>query len=350
MKAVILAGGEGTRLRPVTDKKAKPFVLIDNKPCIEHVIEALVRDGFNDILVTMYYRPGDIIRHLGSGNAWDANIAYSIERTPLGTFGGVKKNEGFLNETFVVASGDVLADVNFLEIYDYHKKNKAIATIALTTVDNPTEYGIVGLREDGRIERFCEKPAPEEVFSNLINAGIYVIEPEVFELFPLNKKMDFSRTLFPALLKANLPLFGKELSGLWIDIGRPSDLIQSHLSVFSRRLETDIHVSSDELEGAELHGKCYIGENVRTGTGVQIEDAYVYDDCLFGNGVKIVNSVLSRETLVDNNAIIKNSFICDSCRIGKGVHIDDSVLGENITVSDGKTIRGQKLDSDQHVK
>jgi len=150
----------------------------------------------------MYYRPGDIIRHLGSGTAWDANIAYSIERKPLGTFGGVKKNEGFLNETFVVASGDVLADVNFLEIYEYHKKKKAIATIALTTTDNPTEYGIVGLHKDGRIERFLEKPAPEEVFSNLINAGIYVMEPEVFELFPSNSKMDFSRTLFPALLEA----------------------------------------------------------------------------------------------------------------------------------------------------
>ena len=309
MKAVILAGGEGTRLRPVTEKKAKPFVLIDDKPCIEHVIEALVRDGFNDILVTMYYRPGDIIRHLGSGNAWEANIAYSIERTPLGTFGGVKKNEGFLNETFVVASGDVLADVNFLEIYEFHKEKKAIATIALTTVENPTEYGIVGLHKDGRIERFCEKPAPEEVFSNLINAGIYVIEPEVFELFKLNEKMDFSRTLFPELLKRELPLFGTELSGLWIDIGRPSDLIESHLRVFTRRLETDIHVSSEVQEGVALLGRCYIGEGVQTGENVHVEDAYLYDDCILGNGVKIKNSVLSRQTLVDHNTTIKNSFI-----------------------------------------
>ena len=349
MKAVILAGGEGTRLRPVTENKAKPFVLIDGKPCIEHVIEALVRDGFNDILVTMYYRPGDLIRHLGSGSTWDANIAYSIERTPLGTFGGVKKNEGFLNETFVVASGDVLADVNFREIYDYHKMNKAIATIALTTTDNPTEYGIVGLRKDGRIERFLEKPAPEEVFSNLINAGIYVMEPEVFELFPLNRKMDFSRTLFPALLEGGRPLFGKELSGLWIDIGRPADLIAAHLRVFSRLLETDIHVASGVVEGVELLGKCYLGEDVRTGGGVYIEDAYVYEGCTLDDGMKVVNSVVSRQTHVGANSVIKNSFICDSCRIGKGVVMEDSVLGENVTVSDGKKISGQTFNSNQTV-
>ena len=343
MKAVILAGGEGTRLRPVTENRAKPFVMIDGKPCIEHVIGALVRDGFNDLLMTMYYKPLDIIKHLGSGINWGANITYSIEDTPLGTFGGVRKNAGFLRETFVVASGDVLADVDFKEIYDYHKEKNAIATIALTTADNPTEYGIVGLNESGRIERFKEKPRKEEVFSNLINAGIYVLEPDVFRYFPLNTNVDFSKDLFPVLLKAHKPLYGKRVSGLWIDIGRPSDLINAHLQVFTKRLGSNIRVSSSCMEGVRMEGRCFIGDDVVIGKNVYLEDAYVSDGCRIGEGVKIVDTVVSPDTIVGRGTDITASFICQDCKIGREVFLKNAVLGENVTVTDGKKIVDEKV-------
>ena len=343
MKAVILAGGEGSRLRPITEKVAKPFVTIDGKHCIEHVIEALVRDGFQDILMTMYYKPMDIIGHFGSGLKWGANITYSIEDTPLGTFGGVIKNRGFLKETFVVASGDVLADVDFRDLYDHHKSKKAIATMALTTADNPTEYGIVGLNGEGLIERFKEKPPIEEVFSNLINAGIYILEPDVFDYFPPNTNVDFSKNLFPALLDAGEPLYGREVSGLWIDIGRPRDLIAAHLEVFRRRTGSDISVSSSSMKGVKFHGRCFIGNNVNISSGVHLENVYLYDGCNIGEGTKIMDSVLYHGSSVGRVSEIRNSVITRQCRIGNNVSMDDVVLGENVEITDRKKISGEKF-------
>jgi len=349
MKAVILAGGEGTRLRPITENVAKPFVRIDGKPCIDHVIEALVRDGFTDILMTMYYKPEDMIDHLGSGMKFGANIVYSIEDTPLGTFGGVGKNSSFLNDTVVVASGDVLADVDFIEIYNYHKKVNAIATIALTTTDNPTEYGIVGLDSNGRINRFKEKPPLEEVFSDQINAGIYVLEPQVFDLFPKNQKADFAKTIFPTLLKMNKPLYGKRLSGLWIDIGRPSDLVTAHLMTFSKRFRSKIRVTSGNMEKVNIRGRCYVGRGVHLGHGVYLENAYIYDVCSIGEGVKIVNSVISSETRIGDDTVIEDSFVCDSCNIGEEVLLDNTVLGRNVTVENGRDLSNRKVDGNTTV-
>ncbi len=347
MKAVIMAGGEGTRLRPITENMAKPFVLIDGKPCIDHVISALARDGFSDILVTMYHKPRDIIEHLGSGERLGANITYSIEDTPLGTFGGVRKNAAFLEETFIVASGDVLADVDFRAIYDAHVERDAIATMALTTVENPTEYGIVGLDARGRIERFAEKPPKEEVFSNLINAGIYVLEPEVFGLYPPNRKVDFSRDLFPKLLDMGRSIYGRELSGLWIDIGRPADLIGAHLSMFVRRLGTSIHVSSGLMEGVRMDGRCYLGKGTGIGREVVLEDAYIYEGCTISSGVRVSDSVLSRHVAVGRDSRITGSFVCDSVRIGKGVVLKNTVLGSGVSVGDGEELVDARIPSGQ---
>lgn len=349
MKAVIMAGGEGTRLRPITENRAKPFVTIDGKPCIDHVIEALVKSGFRDILITMFTRPDDMIAHLGSGARLGANITYSIEDTPLGTFGGVRKNAAFLGETFVVASGDVLADVDFHDLYVHHRNKGAMASMALTSVEDPTEYGIVGLDADGRIERFKEKPRREEAFSNLINAGIYVLEPGVFDLYPPNTKVDFSRELFPRMLEGGMPIYGRELSGLWIDIGRPADLIRAHLSMFTRRRGTSIHVSAGSLKGVKMNGRCYLGDGVIAGRGVVLEDVYIYEGCSLASNVNIIDSVLSARVRVGAEARFSGSFLCENATTGKNVTLINTVLGKGASVSDGTRLENEKVPSGEAI-
>lgn len=343
MKAVILAGGKGTRLHPITDNIAKPFLKVAGKSSMEYLVDGLARDGFGDILMTMYYKPQTLISYFGSGFKWRVNMVYSIEDTPLGTFGGVKKNRGLLDETFIVANGDVLIDIDFKAIFDFHKQKKAVATIALTPVDNPTEFGIVGTDPDGRITRFKEKPAPEEVFSNLINAGVYVLEPEVFDLFPGTGPVDFSRDLFPRLLELGLPLYGKTLSGFWRDIGRPSDLIFGNINMFPRNRGTNIYVSSGVLEGVKLRGKCYLGERVEVGTGVELNDVYIYEDCNVGRNTIINNAVICPGVHLGENAFINDSYLCPGVSVGDDVTIKKSVIGEGVKVSSGEMIIGKRI-------
>lgn len=345
MKAAILAGGKGTRLRPITEKIAKPFVKIAGKPCIEYIIDALVRDGFDDILMTMYYKPGDLIDHFGSGIPWDSNIIYSVEDKPLGTFGGVRKCAGFLDDdTFVVANGDVLADVDIGELYDFHKKRGAAATIALTEVDDPTQFGIVGIDGTGRIERFKEKPSEEEAFSNLINAGIYLLEPKVFNYYPRNRKVDFACDLFPELLRSGEKLYGKKISGFWLDIGRPSDLIQAHLGMFSRKRGDCVLVRSGSLKGVNINGRCFLDDRVCIGRDVTLRDVYIYDGVDIGDGVKIRNSVISSGTRVGDGSTVADSYVCEDARIANDVRLENCVLGEGAEVPPGKVLRDEKIE------
>ena len=309
MIGVILAGGKGTRLRPITETLPKPFVKVDGKPALEYLVDALVRDGFNDILMTMYYKPEDIIEHFGSGLKWKSNMIYSFEDTPLGTFGGVIKNKGILNETFIVSNGDVLIDIDFKELYDFHKRKGAVATIALTPVEDPTQFGIVGMDENGRIERFLEKPSKEEAFSNLINAGVYILEPEVLELFPFGTNVDFAKDLFPKLLEMGKPIYGKRLTGFWLDIGRPADLIYGNINMFPRNKGTNLYISSGVLDNVKVRGNCFIGENVKLGRGVVMENVYVYDGCRIGDNVKLKNVVIAPNSAIGEGSRLSNSYI-----------------------------------------
>ena len=201
MKAVIMAGGEGTRLRPLTRRAPKPLMPVGRRRCIDYSLASLARAGVSEIIVTTSYKADRIVDALEGSDVPGISMLFSFERQPMGTAGGVRKISPYLDGTFIVLSADVLADVDLGALVDFHKRKGADATMALTTVENPTEYGIVGLDADDRIERFLEKPAPDEVFSNLINAGIYVLEPHVMEHVPEGTKADFSRNLFPGLLE-----------------------------------------------------------------------------------------------------------------------------------------------------
>ena len=206
MKAVVMAGGEGTRLRPLTSNQPKPMVPIVGKPCMEHILELVRKHGIDDAIVTLAFMPQAIKSYFGTGDALGMNIQYSVEETPAGTAGSVRLASDELDETFIVISGDAVCDVDLSALIDFHRTQGASVTIGLKRVDNPLEFGIVVTDADGRIERFLEKPGWGQVFSDTINTGIYVIEPEVLRHIPTDRPFDFSKELFPLLLEMGRPL------------------------------------------------------------------------------------------------------------------------------------------------
>src|SRR6185503_7850936 len=201
MKAVVMAGGEGTRLRPLTSNQPKPMVPIVGKPCMEHILELLREHGMTDVVVTVAFLPQAIRSYFGTGDTLGMQIGYSVEESPLGTAGSVRLAADQLNETFLVISGDALCDIDLTALIQFHKEKGAAVTIGLKSVDNPLEFGIVVTDEDGRVERFLEKPSWSQVFSDTINTGIYVLEPEVLRHVPTDGPYDFSKELFPLLLE-----------------------------------------------------------------------------------------------------------------------------------------------------
>ncbi|MDG2113148.1 MAG: nucleotidyltransferase family protein, partial [Actinomycetota bacterium] len=197
MKAVIMAGGEGSRLRPLTSNQPKPLLPIANRPMMEHVIDLLRTHGITDIVVTLAFMPDAIRQHFGNGSDYGVNIEYVVEREPLGTAGSVRNAAHLLDDTFLVISGDVLTDIDLSEIVRFHEEKQAMVTIGLTPVSNPLEFGIVITRADGTIERFLEKPSWGQVFSDTVNTGIFVVDPSVLDEVPEGQQVDFSGEVFP---------------------------------------------------------------------------------------------------------------------------------------------------------
>ncbi len=304
MKAVIMAGGLGTRLRPLTNIMPKHVLPVLGKPMIEYVIKSMASAGFEEIILTTGHIYDKIVETVGDATQYGAKAIYSIESKPLGTAGSVKRVEAFLDDTFIVGSGDVLADVNIKELYEFHKKKGAVATMALTKVENPTEYGIVGLDKDGKIVKFKEKPLEYEVFSNLINAGIYVLEPEALDYVPKETMFDFSKNLFPVLLEKGV-LYGKPIKGLWRDVGRPEDLIGAHLDMAERKG----NIINGKDEGAVIDGYCYLAEGAVLEAGSTIRNSFIYGDSIVKRGSVVENSIVLDGSVVEENSTVKNSIV-----------------------------------------
>ncbi len=353
-QAVVLAGGMGTRLRPLTNNRPKPLLSILGEPCVEYTLRSLSSAGVDQVILTAGYRAEDMINKIGNGRQLGINMEYNIEKTPAGTAGAVKLLESKLHGTFLVASGDVLADVDLKALVEQHKRTGAVATMALTRVDKPEEFGIVGLNEEGRIARFKEKPKTEEVFSNLINAGIYVVEPEVLPLIPEGQMFDFSKNLFPKLLEKGLPIFGFPLSGLWKDIGRPSDLLEANILMAERRgkertfpgMMTQGKIVAEAFEGggARLEGPLYLGRGVSIGRGSQLTKCAVERGVRVGEEVRIENSLVMEESKISKRAAIKDSVIGHRCEIGPGVAVIGSTLGDEVRLLGPSSIEGQMLE------
>jgi mannose-1-phosphate guanylyltransferase/phosphomannomutase len=322
MKAVVMAGGEGTRLRPLTSNQPKPMVSIVGKPCMEHILELLREHGLTDVIVTVAFLPQAIRGYFGDGETLGMQIGYSVEESPLGTAGSVRLAAKQLDETFVVISGDALCDVDLSALAKFHKDRGAAVTIGLKSVDNPLEFGIVVTDEEGKIERFLEKPSWGQVFSDTINTGIYVLEPEVLRHVPTDRPFDFSKELFPYLLEMGRPLYGYVMDGYWQDVG---DLDQYRQANFDA-LEENVRLN---IPGIRIRGNVWLGEGVEIGDLEQIEGpAYIGNYCRIAAGATVgSHSVLSNSVTLRERTRTTRSVIDASTHIGRSSLIEGAIVG-----------------------
>ena len=324
MKAVIMAGGQGTRLRPLTSNQPKPMLPVVNRPMMEHIVKLLTLCGFREMIVTLQFLPTLISNYFGDGGEWGASMQYSTEFVPLGTAGSVKNSSAFIDGTFLVISGDALTDIDLTKVVDFHRHNRSMATLTLVPVENPLEFGIVVTDSAGRIERFLEKPNWGQVFSDTINTGIYVLEPEVLDLVPSGQPFDFSKDLFPLLLEMGHPLYGYVADGYWCDIGNFEQYVGAHKDILDRKVQID-------PPGFRM------AENVWAGEGVEIDDAAeIRGPVVLGDHCKVEKGAVIREyTILGHNVVVKQdsfvhrALIYDNSYIGANCHLRGCVVGKN---------------------
>ncbi len=348
-----MAGGFGTRLRPLTVNIPKPMVPMANKPMMEHIVRLLKENGFDDLLVMLYYQPEVIIRHFGDGAAFGVRMEYLRPQSDLGTAGCVKFAEKHLKDTFLVISGDLLTDFNLKAALAAHRQKKAVATLVLTRSSNPLAFGVVIVNEEGRIQRFLEKPSWGEVFSDTINTGIYLLEPSVLREIPMDRGFDFSKNLFPALLSANAPLYGHIAEGYWKDVGDLLEYRLAHSEILDqlvkiplpgqKRKSKDavayIGPKSDVSPKAILDGINVIGERCR------IEERVKLTNCVLGHGVKIqagadlTGCVLWDDVVVGADTTIQEAVIGARTRIADKAHIGEgAIIGDDCEIGHGSVV------------
>jgi len=327
MRAVVMAGGEGTRLRPLTSNQPKPMVSIVGKPCMEHILELLRRHDFDEVIITLAFLPQSIRSYFGDGESLGLQIEYSVEESPLGTAGSVRLASGRLDDTVLVISGDALCDIDLGKLLAFHREREADVTIGLKSVENPLEFGIVVTDEDGRIERFLEKPSWGQVFSDTINTGIYVLEPEVLRHVPADRPYDFSKELFPLLLEMGRPLYGKVCDGYWQDIGNLDQFRQANFDALDGRVDLDV-------PGLRLRGNLWIGEGVEIDDLEDVEGpAFVGNYCRISPQASLGSySVLSAGVTLRERARTVRSVIDANTHIGRSALVEGAVLGRGCDV------------------
>ncbi|MEN3313352.1 MAG: mannose-phosphate guanylyltransferase / phosphomannomutase [Actinomycetota bacterium] len=327
MKAVVMAGGEGNRLRPLTSNQPKPMVPVVGKPCMEHILELLREHGMNDVIVTVAFLPQAIRSYFGEGETLGMQIGYSVEESPLGTAGSVRLTAKQLDETFLVISGDALCDVDLSALVAFHKEKGAAVTIGLKSVENPLEFGIVVTDEEGRVERFLEKPSWGQVFSDTINTGIYVMEPEVLKHVPADRPYDFSKELFPYLLEMGRPIYGHVMDGYWQDIGNLDQFRQANFDA----LEENVRLN---IPGIRIRGNVWLGEGVEIPDLEEIEGpAYIGNYCRIAPGATVgAYSVLSNSVTLRERTRTTRSVIDASTHIGRSSLIEGAVIGRSCDI------------------
>jgi mannose-1-phosphate guanylyltransferase/phosphomannomutase len=330
VKAVIMAGGEGTRLRPQTSNLPKPMLPLVGRPMMEHIISLLRRHGITDIVVTVAFLPNAIRSYFGNGSELGVRMVYATEETPLGTAGSVRNAREELTERFLVISGDVLTDINLTSLIEFHEKNSALATLALCAVENPLEFGIVITREDGSIERFLEKPGWGQVFSDTINTGIYVLEPEIFDVIPEGRAVDFSSEVFPTVLEAGAPLFGYVADGYWEDVGTTAAYLKAHEDILDGKVEVDI-------SGFELAPGVYLGKGSSVDPSARLDSpAFIGENCTIDEEAVIgAYTTIGANTRVSERAELRHSVIGENSYIGQAARVEGSVLGRSCDLRRG---------------
>jgi len=343
-KAVIMAGGFGTRLRPLTMTSPKPMVPVANKPMMHHIVNLLKQHGVQDVVSLLYFQPDKIKDYFKDGSEFGISMKYVAAEADYGTAGSVKNAYQHLTNRFIIISGDVLTDFDITKALEYHDKQKSMATILLTRVTNPIQFGIVMTEEDGRITRFLEKPSWGQVFSDTINTGIYILEPEVLDLIPYQKDFDFSKDLFPLMLRNNLPLYGFTCEGYWRDIGNLNEYQQASLDILNKTVAIE-NVGTEIRPGVFVGSNCSIGDQVEfiggsiIGNNVVIENgssvvtSIIGDSCLLKSGSRVTRSVIWSNAIIGSFATVTEDVLCHNIIIG-----DSAIVSENVFIADNCTI------------
>jgi len=339
---MILAAGVGSRLDPITRTVPKPMVPIINQPVMEHIVRLLVRHGFNEIYCNTHYLAAQIEDYFNSHEV-GATMHFNRETELMGTAGGVKRvaeEKHFFakDETFLVTGGDDLTDIDLTAMLQFHKSKEAIATIGLTTVDDPSQFGVVVLEEDGRIQRFVEKPAPGTAPSNLVNTGVYLFEPEILDLIPSGQFHDFGKNVFPFLLEQQKPFFGYKMNTYWRDVGNLREYRECHDDFFQHllKLETTVPQTGEGLwigEGceidpqAEITAPCVLGPGCKIGAGARISDKSVLGaGCVVGPGATVAHSILWDGAQVQANTHIERCVVGYNCKVASDAAIFDGTI------------------------
>ncbi len=345
MRAVILAGGEGTRLRPLTLSTPKPVVPVVDRPFLRHQLDLVARAGVREVVFSVAYRPERVEAVFGDGSALGMKISYAVEETPLGTGGAVRHSLDRLDERTVVMNGDVLTDVDLRALVRRHEAAGASATILLTPVPNPAAYGLVETDPGGRVLRFLEKPKPHEISTDTINAGIYVLETRVLDLIPPGVSHSIERGFFPALLARGDLVLGPVHRGYWIDIGTPEKYLQVHRDILHGRFPVTLDAEpraggfvargARVAEGAALEGPFFVGPGCEVEAGARVgPDAVLVADVRVRAGAQVRDSVLWAGAEAGAGSTVETSLVGPGVRIGRQAIARGTLLGEGSVLSD----------------
>ncbi len=343
MKAMILAAGLGTRLRPLTDLVSKPMVQMAGKPCIEHTVHLLKKYGISDIIINLHYKPKLIRRHFARGEYFGVNISYSFEEELMGTAGGIKKVEDFFEgDTLLVVSGDALTDINLDAFLEFHRSREAAATLALKKVPDPTNYGVVLTDDQGFITAFQEKPALNKAISSLANTGIYLFENEIFSHIPKGTMYDFGKQVFPELLEKGEKLAGFVMRDYWCDIGSLEVYREAHYDMLTGLVEVDI-------PGKRFESNIWLGERpVIHPDTVIVGPVFIGDDCFVGKGARIYGPVvLGKMTTVSEDVVIKRGIFWENVYIGHGCQLVDCIVGEGCQIKPEQYLEKEIINEEQ---
>ncbi len=345
-----MAGGEGSRLRPLTSGRPKPLVPVVGRPVLEHILQLLRDHGITDVVVTLQYLGSSIRDYFGDGSDFGMDITYVVEDAPLGTAGSVRNAQQYLKEPFLVISGDALTDIDLTAAVALHRERRAMATIVLHQVSNPLEYGVVITHPDGAVARFLEKPSWGEVFSDQVNTGIYVLDPEVLDLVEAGRAVDWSADVFPSMLRNGDRLFGQVVGGYWCDIGNIPSYYQANWDALAEK----VHLET----GARREGNVWIGTDVEIGPEVRLEGpVFLGNECkikartflngpvvvgpfsVIDEGTKVSNSIIWTYSYIGEHSRLRQAIVCKHATIKNQTLLEEgAVIGDDVVIGEGTTI------------
>ena len=342
MKAVILVGGEGTRLRPLSYYVPKPMVPVLNQPFLEHTIANLKKYGIDCFILAASHLPEVIQNYFGDGAESGIQLTYCVEQSPLGTAGGVKNAERYLDSTFVVLNGDIFTDLDIDDMLAFHRRKRAKATIALTLVDNPCAFGVVETDSDGRVRCFIEKPSLDRVTSHWINAGFYILEPEVLRYVPPGSHYMFERGLFPLLLELGEPVYSYPISNYWLDMGTPEKYFQLNCDLLMSKAKSALKEDLRE-DGT------YCGEDVFIHSKAEIAGpALIGNGCKIGQGVYVKGPVvIGQDCHVEEGASIETAVLWNGVRVGGGASLKQCIVGSNAKIEGNERVINRVVTAEQ---